>query len=85
VVWRIIGNSYYLWQDDHKRPSVEKTEIRQPDVAPGDQAGLRQDIVFLCLLFKSMGFIRGKFLRDKKMVDGKGGNLKTIHHYKAEK
>jgi hypothetical protein len=32
-----------------------------------------------------MGFIRGKFLRDKKMVDGKGGNLKTIHHYKAEK
>jgi hypothetical protein len=24
-------------------------------------------------------------LQDKKMVDGKGGNLKTIHHYKTER
>jgi hypothetical protein len=24
-------------------------------------------------------------IQDKKMVDGKGGNLKTIHHYKTER
>jgi len=28
--------------------------------------------------------IRRRIL-DKKMVDGKGGNLKTIHHYKTER
>jgi len=25
------------------------------------------------------------FYEDKKMVDGKGGSLKTIHHYKTER
>jgi hypothetical protein len=27
----------------------------------------------------------GKAADVKKMVDGKGGNLKTIHHYKTER